>query len=36
MTAEGRRVHNNNLSEDTCTVLRDVGIDANKTGKNSR
>ena len=36
MTVEGRRVHNNTLSEDTFTVLRDGGIDENKIRKNSR
>ena len=36
MTAEGRRVHNNALSEDTFTVLRDGGIDGNEIRKNSR
>ena len=33
---EGRELHNNGLSEDTSTVLRDGGIDGNKIGKNSR
>lgn len=33
---EGRGVHNNTLSEDTFTVLRDGGIDANEIRKNSR
>jgi len=36
MTVEGRLEHNNTLSEDTCTVLRDGGIDGNKIRKNSR
>ena len=36
MPVEGRRLHNNNLSEDTLTVRRDGGNDGNKTGKNSR
>lgn len=35
MTVEGRRVHNNDLSEDTFTVLGDGGIDGNKIRKNS-
>ena len=33
---EGRELHNNGLSEDTSTVLRDGGIDGNKIRKNSR
>ncbi len=36
MPMEGRELHNNGLSEDTSTVLRDGGIDGNKIGKNSR
>lgn len=33
---EGRELHNNGLSEDTSTVLRDGGIDGNEIRKNSR
>jgi hypothetical protein len=36
MPVEGRRLHNNGLSEDTSSVLRDGRNDGNKTGKNSR
>ena len=36
MTVEGRRTHNNVLPEDTFTVLRDGGLNGNKTRKNSR
>lgn len=36
MTVEGRPTHNNSLSEDTFTVLRDGGIDGNEIRKNSR
>lgn len=36
ITVEGRRIHNNNLSEDTFTVLRGGGIDGNEIRKNSR
>jgi len=36
MTAEGRRVHNNNLSEDTFAVLRDGRRNGNEIRKNSR
>ena len=36
MTEEGRGLHNNGLSEDTSTVLRNGGIDGNKIRKNSR
>ncbi|WP_256379309.1 hypothetical protein [Butyrivibrio sp. XPD2002] len=33
---EGRELHNNGLSEDTSSVLRDGGNDDNEIGKNSR
>lgn len=33
---EERELHNNGLSEDTSTVLRDGGIDGNEIRKNSR
>ena len=36
ITVEGRGIHNNTLSEDTFTVLRDGGIDGNEIRKNSR
>ena len=36
MTVEGRPAHNNTLSEDTFTVLRDGGTDGNEIRKNSR
>lgn len=36
ITVEGRRIHNNTLSEDTFTALRDGGIDGNEIRKNSR
>ena len=36
MPMEGRELHNNGLSEDTSTVLRDGGIDGNEIRKNSR
>lgn len=36
MTVEGRLIHNNALSEDTFTVLRDGGINGNEIRKNSR
>jgi hypothetical protein len=36
MTVEGRRVHNNGLSEGTFTALRGGRINANKIRKNSR
>ena len=36
ITVEGRGIHNNALSEDTFTVLRDGGIDGNEIRKNSR
>lgn len=36
MPTEERELHNNGLSEDTSTVLRDGGIDGNEIRKNSR
>ena len=33
---EERGIHNNTLSEDTSTVLRDGGMDGNEIRKNSR
>lgn len=36
ITVEGRGIHNNTLSGDTFTVLRDGGIDGNEIRKNSR
>lgn len=36
ITAEGRGIHNNTLSEDTSTVLRDGGMDGNEIRENSR
>nr|QRW39743.1 hypothetical protein [bacterium] len=36
MPMEERELHNNGLSEDTSTVLRDGGIDGNEIRKNSR
>lgn len=36
MTMEERELHNNGLSEDTSTVLRDGGIDENEIRENSR
>ena len=36
MTVEGRLTHNNTLSEDTFTVLRDGGLNGNEIRKNSR
>ena len=35
MPTEEREIHNNDLSEDTSTVLRDGGIDGNEIRKNS-
>ena len=35
MPMEGRELHNNGLSEDTSTVLRDGGIDGNEIIKNN-
>jgi len=35
MPAEGRRLHNKGLSEDTFAVLRDGGTNGNEIGKNS-
>ncbi len=32
---EGRELHNNGLSEDTSSVLRDGGNDDNEIGKNT-
>ena len=36
ITVEGRGIHNNALSEDTFTVLRDGRISGNEIRKNSR
>jgi len=36
MPVEGRGLHNNNLSEDTLSVLRDRRNDGNKIRKKSR
>jgi len=36
MPVEGREMHNNVLSEDTFTVLRDGGLSGNEIRKNSR
>jgi hypothetical protein len=36
MPVEGRELHNNNLSEDTLSVLRNGGNNENEIGKNSR
>ena len=36
ITVEGRGIHNNTLSEDTFTVLRDGRINGNKIRENSR
>lgn len=36
MPMEGRELHNNGLSEDTLSVLRDGGYSGNEIRKNSR
>jgi len=36
MPMEGRRMHSNDLPEETFTVLRDGGLDGNEIRKNSR
>ena len=36
MPTEGRRLHSNDLSEDTSSVLRDGGNDGNEIRENSR
>jgi len=35
MPVEGRGLHNNGLSEDTLSVLRDGGNNGNEIGKNN-
>ena len=35
MPVEGREPHNNGLSEDTLSVLRDGGNNGNEIGKNN-